>query len=195
FAGIITRRFATEGDFVTPTTSASSSEGATSTSIAELSRGLEIEAKIPEANISKINSGQTIEIQTDTYSNETFKGRVTLIAPRAVKENNITSFRVKIALSSGRDKLKSGMNVKLNFITEPVKNALVIPLAAVVTQSNEQTGVYVADEQNEIRLQLIKISATSGNLVQVLSGLKKGDRVFISPPNNENIEGVDSVGF
>ncbi|MEO1433179.1 MAG: biotin/lipoyl-binding protein, partial [Cyanobacteria bacterium J06633_8] len=46
FAGIITRRFATEGDFVTPTTSASSSEGATSTSIAELSRGLEIEAKI-----------------------------------------------------------------------------------------------------------------------------------------------------
>ncbi|MEO1559609.1 MAG: efflux RND transporter periplasmic adaptor subunit [Cyanobacteria bacterium J06632_19] len=195
FAGIITRRFATEGDFVTPTTSASSSEGATSTSIAELSRGLEIEAKIPEANISKINPGQTVEIQTDTYSNETFKGRVTLIAPRAVKENNITSFRVKIALSSGRDKLKSGMNVKLNFITEPVKNALVIPLAAVVTQSNEQTGVYVADEQNEIRLQLIKISATSGNLVQVLSGLKKGDRVFISPPNNENIEGVDSVGF
>lgn len=195
FAGIITRRFSTEGDFVTPTTSASSSEGATSTSIAELSRGLEIEAKIPEANISKINPGQTLEIQTDTYSNETFKGRVTLIAPRAVKENNITSFRVKIALSSGRDKLKSGMNVKLNFISEPIKNALVIPLAAVVTQSNEQTGVYVADQQNEIRLQPIKISATSGNQVQVLSGLKKGDRVFISPPSNQNIEGVDSVGF
>jgi HlyD family secretion protein len=38
FAGTITRRFAQEGDFVTPTTSASSSDGATSASIVELSR-------------------------------------------------------------------------------------------------------------------------------------------------------------
>lgn len=70
FAGIITRRFAQEGDFVTPTTAASSSEGATSTSIVELSSGLEIEAKIPEANISKIQLGQRVDIKTDTYSNK-----------------------------------------------------------------------------------------------------------------------------
>lgn len=195
FTGIITRRFAQEGDFVTPTTSASSSEGATSTSIAELSNGLEIEAKIPEATISKINPGQTVDIQTDTYPNETFQGRVSLIAPRAVQENNVTSFRVKAALSTGQAKLKSGMNVRLMFLGEPIKNALVIPLAAVVTQSNGQTGVYVADEQNQARFQAIKVSATSGDQVQVLEGLKKGDRVFISPPSTEKIEGVDTVGF
>lgn len=185
FAGIITRRFATEGDFVTPTTSASSSEGATSTSIAELSSGLEIEAKIPEATISKINIGQTADIQADTYNNETFKGRVSLIAPRAVKENNITSFRVKVALSNGQQKLKSGMNVKLTFMSQPIKNALVIPLAAVVTQSNEQTGVYVVDEENQAKFQPIKVSSTSSDQIQVLEGLKKGDRVFISPPSNQ----------
>lgn len=184
FAGIITRRFATEGDFVTPTTSASSSEGATSTSIAELSSGLEIEAKIPEATISKINTGQTADIQADTYSNETFKGRVSLIAPRAVKENNITSFRVKVALSNGQQKLKSGMNVKLTFMSQPIKNALVIPLAAVVTQPNEQTGVYVVGEENQTRFQPIKVSSSSSDQIQVLEGLKKGDRVFISPPSN-----------
>ncbi|NJM73906.1 MAG: efflux RND transporter periplasmic adaptor subunit [Scytonema sp. RU_4_4] len=195
FAGIITRRFAQEGDFVTPTTSASSNEGATSTSIAELSSGLEIEAKIPEANISKMNPGQTVNIQADTYSNETFKGQVSLIAPRAVQENNITSFRVKVALSTGQAKLKSGMNVRLMFLGEPIKNALVIPLAAVVSQPNGQTGVYVADEKTKTRFQPIKVSAASGDQVQVLEGLKKSDRVFISPPNNEKIEGVDTVGF
>lgn len=195
FAGVITRRFATEGDFVTPTTSASSTEGATSTSIAELSSGLEIEAKIPEATISKINPGQTVDIQADTYPNETFKGRVNLIAPRAVQENNVTSFRVKVALSTGQAKLKSGMNAKLTFLSQPIKNALVIPLATVVTQPNGQTGVYVADEHNQAKFQPIKVSATSGDQVQVLSGLKKGVRVFTSPPNNEKIEGVDTVGF
>jgi HlyD family secretion protein len=195
FAGIITRRFAQEGDFVTPTTSASSSEGATSTSIAELSSGLEIEGKIPEATISKINLGQTVDIQADTYPNETFKGWVNLIAPRAVQENNVTSFRVKVALSTGQVKLKSGMNVRLTFLGEPIKNALVIPLAAVVTQPNGQTGAYVADEQNQVRFQAIQVSATSADQVQVLAGLKKGDRVFISPPSTEKIEGVDTVGF
>ncbi|WYL94426.1 MAG: efflux RND transporter periplasmic adaptor subunit [Gloeotrichia echinulata IR180] len=195
FAGIISRRFAQEGDFVTPTTSASTTEGATSTSIAELSSGLEIEAKIPEANIAKINPGQTVDIQADTYPNETFKGRVNLIAPRAVQENNVTSFRVKVALSTGQAKLKSGMNAKLTFLSQPIKNALVIPLAAVVTQPNGQTGVYIADEQNQAKFQPIKVSATSGDKVQVLSGLKKGVRVFISPPNNEKIEGVDTVAF
>jgi HlyD family secretion protein len=195
FAGIITRRFAQEGDFVTPTTSASSSEGATSASIAELSSGLEIEAKIPEATISKINLGQTVNIQADTYPNETFKGRVSLIAPRAVQENNVTSFRVKAALTTGQGKLKSGMNVRLTFLSEPIKNTLVIPLAAVVTQPNGETGVYIADEQNQARFQSIKVSATSGNQVKVLEGLKTGDRLFISPPSSEKVEGVDTVGF
>jgi HlyD family secretion protein len=192
FAGIITRRFAQEGDFVTPTTAASTSEGATSTSIVELSSGLEIEAKIPEANISKIQLGQKVDIKTDTYS-ETFQGKVSLVAPRAVQENNITSFRVKIALITGQSKLKSGMNVRLALQSQPIKNALVIPLASVVTQSNGETGVYIPDTKNQSRFQAIKISSASGEQVRVLTGLKSGDKIFIAPPENQIIPGVDTV--
>lgn len=59
FAGIITRRYTDVGDFVTPTTSASTSDGATSASIAELSSGLEVEAKVPEASIARIKLVQS----------------------------------------------------------------------------------------------------------------------------------------
>lgn len=193
FAGTITRRFAEVGDFVTPTTSASSSEGATSTSIAELSSGLEIEAKIPEANISKIYLGQTVEIEVDAYTNETFKGKVSLIAPSAIKENNVTFFRVKIALSTGVEKLKAGMNARLKFTTKPIENALLIPLAAIVTQPDGKTGVYIADEENNARFKLIKVSAASGSQVRVLEGLKIGDRLFLTPPKDLKILGVDTV--
>ncbi len=193
FAGVITRRFAQEGDFVSPSTSASSSEGASSTSITELSNGLEIEAKIPEANISKIQIGQKVDIKTDTYLNEVFQGKVKLMAPRAVQENNITSFRVKVGLTTGNSKLKSGMNVRLSFKSEPIKNALVIPLAAVVTQANGQTGVYVPDVNAQTRFQQIKVSSAGGDKVSVLAGLKSGDQIFIAPPNDQKIEGVDTV--
>jgi len=80
FGGIITRRFAETGDFVTPTTAASSGDGATSTSIAELSSGLEIDAKIPEASIAKLKVGQTAEIVSAAYPDEVFQGEIKLIA-------------------------------------------------------------------------------------------------------------------
>jgi HlyD family secretion protein len=195
FAGIITRRYAEVGDYVDSTTAASDTEGATSTSIAELASGLEIEAKIPEASIAQIKLGQTVNIQVDAYSNETFKGKVRLIAPRAVKDNNVTSFRVKVALITGLEKLQSGMNTRLTFVGKPITNAITIPLATVVTQANGKTGVYVADAENKAKLKVIKLGTTSGDRVEILAGLTKGDRVLTSPPANVTIEGVDTVNF
>jgi HlyD family secretion protein len=195
FAGIITRRYAEIGDYVDSTTAASETEGATSTSIAELSSGLEIEAKIPEASIAKIKLAQRVNIQVDAYPNQIFTGTARLIAPRAVKENNVTSFRVKVSLTTGQEKLQSGMNTRLTFIDEPLKNAIAIPLAAVITQADGQTAVYLAEQETEAKLQPIKLGSTSGKIVQVLQGLKEGDRIFVSPPPGTEIEGVDTVTF
>jgi HlyD family secretion protein len=195
FAGIITRRYAEVGDYVDSTTAASDTEGATSTSIAELASGLEIEAKIPEASIAQIKLGQTVNIQVDAYSNKTFKGKVRLIAPRAIKDNNVTSFRVKVALTTGLEKLQSGMNTRLTFVGEPIMAAITIPLATVVTQADGTTGVYLADAENKAKFKPIKLGTASGNSVQIQSGLKQGDRVFTSPPANITIQGVDTVDF
>jgi HlyD family secretion protein len=195
FAGIITRRYAETGDYVDSSTAASETEGATSTSIAELASGLEIEAKVPEASIGQIKLGQPVNIQVDAYSNETFEGKVRLIAPRAVKENNVTFFRVKVALITGQGKLQSGMNTRLTFKGEPITNAITIPLAAVVTQPDGQTGVYLASSEGKAQFKAIKLGTAAGDRVQILDGLTKGDRIFTTPPANITIEGVDTVNF
>jgi HlyD family secretion protein len=195
FEGIVTRRFAQEGDFITPTTAASSGEGATSISVAELSSGLAIEGKIQEANISKVYVGQQVKIQADAYPDKTFKGQIYLIAPRAIQENNITFFQVKIALKTGQNELKAGMNVKLFLIGKPIKNALTIPLSVIVTQPNGQTGVYLVDAQNKLRFVEIQVSAISGDRIQVTTGLKQGDRISLTPPKEQKIEGVDSINL
>jgi HlyD family secretion protein len=195
FAGTITRRFAQEGDFVTPTTSASSSDGATSASIVELSKGLEVEAKVPESSIAQIKPGQSVEIRADAYTDDIFKGRVRLIAPRAVQENNVTSFRVKVALQTGQDKLKSAMNVKLAFLSDPISNALVVPLAAIVTKKDGQTGVLVPDKKNQAQFRPVTVGSTSGDKIQILQGVSKGERILLSPPPGQVIPGVDTVGF
>ena len=192
FGGVITRRFADVGDFVAPTTTASSSDGATSAAIAELFSGLEVEAKIPETAIGQIRQGQAVEIRSDSYPDRTFQGRVKRIAPRAVPENNVTTFRIKVSLRTGLDILKAGMNVKLAFLGQPIRNALVVPLAALVTQKDGRKGVWRLVPNQEARFQTVEIGAESGSQAQVRSGLQAGDRILLSPPINQVIPGVDN---
>lgn len=182
FAGTITRLFVQRGDFITPTTAASANDGATSSSIAELSNGLEIEARVPEASIARIRVGQSVELRTDAYPDQVFQGQVRLIAPRAVRENNITAFRVRIAVKTGFEQLKLGMNVRAGFLMQPIAHALVVPLAAIVTRPTGETGVYVADEQAIAQFRPVTVGATVDDQIQILQGIAKGERVLLSPP-------------
>jgi HlyD family secretion protein len=193
FAGIITRRFTDLGDFITPTTSASTTDGATSASIAELSSGLEVEAKVPEASIIRIQPNQTVQIRSDSYPERVFSGRVRLIAPRALQENNVTSFRVKVALQTGLAQLKAGMNTKLAFMGESIQRALVVPLAVIVTQKDGQKGVWLVDVERQVKFKPIQIGPESGDQAQILAGVKAGDRILLSPPASQPIPGVDNT--
>ena len=191
FDGVITRRFAETGDFVSPATAASSGDGAASTSIAELSSGLEIEAKVPEASIAQLEVGQAVEVRSSAYPDQVFTGEVKLIAPRAIRDNQVTVFRVKVTLKTGQEELKSGMNVRLTFIGKPITDALVIPLAAVVTESDGSTGVYVSRESGPT-LQPVQLGTTTGTQVQIIDGLDAGEEILIEPPTDKIIEGVDN---
>ncbi|MGK7930603.1 MAG: efflux RND transporter periplasmic adaptor subunit [Microcystaceae cyanobacterium] len=184
FEGIVTQKYANPGSFVTPTTSASSTASATSSSILALARGLKVVAKVPEVDIAMIQKGQPVAISADAYPNEVFKGQVVLIAPEAVVEQNVTSFEVTIALVTGQDKLLSRMNTDVTFLGQELSDALVVPTVAIVTQEGE-TGVMVADENNQPQFQLVTIGQVLEDKTQIISGLSAGQRVFIDLPKEK----------
>jgi HlyD family secretion protein len=183
FAGIITQRFATVGAFVTPTTSASSTASATSTSIVAIASGLEILAKVPEVDIGQIRPGQSVEIVADAFPSETFQGNVRLVSPEAIVEQSVTSFQVRVAIRSGLNQLRSGMNADLNFLGARLTDALVVPTVAVATEKG-QTGVYVPGPDNKPEFRPIRLGASVQNKTQILSGLQPGERVFVDFPDN-----------
>ncbi len=184
FDGIITQKFATEGAFVTPTTSASTTASATSSSIVALAKGLEIVAKVPEIDLNQIKLGQPAEIIADAYPNEVFKGVVKSIAPGAIVEQNVTSFEVRIGILTGQDRLLSKMNVEVNFLGRKLDNILVVPTVAIVTEKG-QTGVMIPDENSDPKFKPITIGISVDDKTQVLGGLLPGDRVFIDLPKDK----------
>jgi len=185
FPGIITQKFATPGSFVTPTTSASSTASATSTSILALARGLEVVARVPEVDIPTLNIGQSAQIVADAYPNAKFVGKVVRIAPEAIVENNVTSFEVTVGLMTGKDELRSKMNVDATFVGEQLTDALTVPTVSIVSLGGK-TGVMVPGKDNQPKFQPVIIGVVVDNKTQILSGLDQGNRVFIDLPDEQN---------
>ncbi|PZV03957.1 MAG: efflux transporter periplasmic adaptor subunit, partial [Leptolyngbya sp.] len=90
FSGVVSRKFADPGAFVTPTTAGSAVTSASSSSILSLASTNQIVAQVSEANISQIRMGLAATIQADSYSGKTFTGQVVQIATQSVVVQNVT---------------------------------------------------------------------------------------------------------
>ncbi|MBD2315092.1 efflux RND transporter periplasmic adaptor subunit [Desertifilum sp. FACHB-1129] len=189
FDGLVVQKYADAGSFVTPATSASDASSATSTSVVAIAEGLEVLAKVPEADISQIRSGQTVEIVADAFPNEVFQGNVRLVAPEAIRERDVTLFQVRVVIDTGLDQLQSGMNVDLKFLGEQLEDALVVPTVAIVTNRG-QTGVLIPDANNQPQFKPVAVGSTIGNQIQILDGLQTGDRVFVELPPGQRLENI-----
>jgi len=182
FSGVITQKYANVGAFVTPTTSASATTSATSSSILALASPLEAVASVSEIDEPSIYKGQQVDIRVDAYPDRLVHGTVRLIAPESVVVQNVTSFEVRIAIApADLPKLRSGMNITANFLVGRHKDALLIPTPAIVSQK-EGTGVYLLGNGQRPVFHPIKVGATVGTTTEVLMGLKEGERIFITFP-------------
>jgi HlyD family secretion protein len=181
FGGVITQRFADPGSFVTPTTTAAAVAGATSSSIVELSQGLEVVAKVPESDIARIAVGQEAQVRVDAFPERSFPARVKRITPRAVKLNNVTSFDVYLDFPERPAELRIGMTADVGFQTGAVQAQTLVPTVAIVTEDG-RPGVLLVDADRQPRFQPVELGISSGRDTQILSGLEAGTRVFIDLP-------------
>jgi HlyD family secretion protein len=181
FDGVVTQRFADPGAFVTPTTTASATAGATSSSIVELAQGLEVVAKVPESDIGRVQLGQSATVRVDAFPDKSFEARVKRVTPRAVKINNVTSFDVVLSLVGEPPQLRIGMTADVGFQTGQVQADTLVPTVAIVTEAG-RPGVLLVGKKNQPTFQPVELGISSGKDTQILSGLKSGTRVFIDLP-------------
>jgi HlyD family secretion protein len=187
FTGVVSRKFADPGAFVTPTTAGSAVSSATSSSILSLASTNQIIAQVAEANIAQVRMGLAATIQVDAYPGKPFTGRVTQIATQSNVTQNVTSFEVKTSVSDSQHQLKSGMNVNVEFKAGELKNVLVVPTAAIVQQTNAQ-GVFVAKDKGDPVFVPITVGITMNDKTEVKSGLTGNERVLLSfPPGTRKV--------
>ncbi len=187
FSGVIAKKFADPGAFVTPTTAGSAVSGSSSSSILTLASTNQIVAQVSEANISQIRLGLTATIQADSYPGKTFTGQVVQIATQSVVVQNVTSFEVKTSVADPQRLLRSGMNVNITFNAGELKNVLVVPTGSIVQQDKSQ-GVFVAKDKGDPVFVPVVVGTTVNDKTEIKSGLTGTEKVLLSfPPGTRKV--------
>lgn len=101
-----------------------------------------VSAEIDEYDIADVKLGMKAVFKTDATRDEQLQGEVIFISPTPTQGSNVT-YQVKVKINSPIDRLRLGMNAKLNIILRETADVLTVPYDAVQQDENGNDVVYV----------------------------------------------------
>src|SRR5688572_30179063 len=157
--------------------------------IADLNN-LIINAHINQADITRLQNDQEVEVSVEAVAGLTVIGRVERIAPQATIRNNIKGFAVRIFLKDVDKRIRPGMTANIKIPVASADNVVAVPLAAVFTERDPQTYkteryVYVKRGEEEYERRPVSIGVSDFFYAEVQYGLNPGEIVALEPPKEE----------
>ncbi len=166
-SGIVTERQATLGQAV---------ERATDLFDIEDASTVWVTANVPEAEVSRIQPGVGVTVTTNAYPGRTFSGTVQLIGTRLDPKTRTLPVQCRVANPARL--LRADLFARVRIATGGSVRALAVPPSAVVGEGDD-VAVFL-DEGGKFERRKVRTGRTDGKLVEILEGLKAGDKIAIS---------------
>lgn len=167
FDGAITERLVHDGDFVRV--------GTVMFHIVDDSV-LKFRGEVPERDAVRVQNGQVMRVQVDAYPGRTFEGKVSWINPAVNPATRAVGIEARIENSERA--LKANFFARGGLIVDRGAPALVVPVDAIVSFAGV-TKVFVV-ENGVAQSREVELGAIRGEEQEILSGLKKAERVVVS---------------
>jgi membrane fusion protein, multidrug efflux system len=146
------------------------------------------EIELGEKLFSVARPGMTVTIKVDALENQTFEGRLVRVAPQIDKKNR--TFVLKVEIDNSQWLLRPGMFARAD-IDISAGQTLWVPKAAVQGPGTSGAGsVFVVKDGLALRRN-VQAGKTSGDKVEIVKGLKKGELVIIQ--GHDSIADLDEV--
>jgi HlyD family secretion protein len=149
------------------------SSGSALLSIVDLSRVV-ARASIPVHEAALISVGRAATITGGAGTQLT--GKVSVVSPAV--DPNTTTVQVWVEAPNPGEHLKLGSTVQVSIDAGAVPGAVVIPASALLSSDEGGDKVMLAGADSRAHEQPVKIGIRSGDAVQILSGVRPGDRVI-----------------
>jgi len=134
-----------------------------------------VQVDVEEGDITQIEKGQKAYVTFDAVDDLELTGEVTYISMTAGSSSSgVVTYEVRVVLQNvGETDVREGMSAYVKFVSDEVSDVLTIPVGAV-TNVNGVASVQMEDGT----YQAVVTGFTDGETVEILSGLKEGDRVI-----------------
>jgi len=127
-----------------------------------------------QKDLPYVRVGDQVTIQTDTYP-EVFHGRIAYVA--ASLDPSTRTLQARIETNNPGEKLKKDMYVVATVNAGAIQNAIALPDAAVLRDTENQPFVYATASANQFGRRSVTLGESLNGKTQILSGLKPGDQV------------------
>lgn len=140
-----------------------------------------VRGKVDEADIGRVQLGQPARIRVETFRDKVFNGKVTQISPMGVEKDNVTNFEVRVSIDNPGKELKANMTANAEIVLEEHPGSLLVSEAAIVYDGEKHPFVDLADPASKTgrRRVPVKLGVGNGTRIQVLEGVKEGDKVVL----------------
>jgi cobalt-zinc-cadmium efflux system membrane fusion protein len=127
-----------------------------------------------QGDMAYVHPGDSVDITTDSYP-DVFHGKISYIAPAL--DPTTRTLQARIVTNNPGKKLKKDMYVTASVQAGAIRDALTVPDAAILRDTENQPFVYVQSGANQFARRIIKVAGNEGGRTQVTDGLKEGERV------------------
>jgi len=146
-------------------------------------------AHIPQADAALLKVGDKGTI-TVPGLDEPVEGAVTVVSPAL--DPNSTTVEVWLEARNPKQRLKPGTSVQLSLTAKTVKDALVVPAAAVISAADGSSAVMIAGSDGKAHQKTVKLGIRQDDDIQILEGVTEADKVVATGayglPDNTKIK-------
>lgn len=145
--------------------------------VADLSQ-LEVQVDVEEQSLGKLQIGQPCRVMPDAYADKSYEAKIARWQPQVNRARAVV--RVILTITNPDEYLLAEMNCRAVILASVEKKpeTLWVPANAVV-KDDSQSNIFVVSD-GVAKQRTVQLGATRDNLVEVISGLAKNDRVVVS---------------
>jgi RND family efflux transporter MFP subunit len=185
FSGVVVTKSAQPGEMISPI---SAGGGFTRTGIGTIvdMESLEIQVDVNESFINRVAADQPVEATLNAYPDWKIPGSVIAIIPTA--DRSKATVKVRVAIKSRDSRIVPDMGVRVAFLERPSAAPrgrpaapLVLVPADAVRGEGAASVVFVVTD-GKVAQRTVGVGQPVGTEREILTGLKSGERVVVSPP-------------
>jgi HlyD family secretion protein len=158
---------------------------------------MQVDTSVDEADIGRVEAGQTATFTVDAYPGRTFRGTVAQLRKAPINVQNVITYDVVVGVDNSDLKLFPGMTASVRIMTERRENVLRVPNSALRvrladaegtaipgkggarrTPQNEAGRVYILGPDREPKQVRVRLGISNGQFTEVEGELREGDLVI-----------------